>query len=83
MTGLGNMDDVYKHYLKVIDENKMLEKKLDIAVKVLEKIGKVNTNRAIDSFAQCQIIAEGALEKIKEKTNVIFRRTFARVQKRG
>lgn len=43
-----------------------LEKKLEIAVKAFEKIGKVNTNRAIDSFAQCQIIAEGALAKIKE-----------------
>lgn len=43
-----------------------LEKKLEIAIKALEKIGKVNTNRAIDSFAQCQIIAEGALAKIKE-----------------
>lgn len=36
MTGLGNADDVYKHYLKVIEENKQLEKKLDIAVKALE-----------------------------------------------
>lgn len=43
-----------------------LKKQLEIAVNALEKIGKVNTNRAIDSFAQCQIIAEGALAKIKE-----------------
>lgn len=28
MTGLGNIDDVYKHYLKVIDENKQLKKLL-------------------------------------------------------
>ena len=26
MTGLGNIDDVYKHYLKVIDENQQLKK---------------------------------------------------------
>ena len=25
MTGLGNIDDVYKHYLKVIDENQHLK----------------------------------------------------------
>ena len=28
MTGLGNIDDVYKHYLKVIDENKELKELL-------------------------------------------------------
>lgn len=38
MVGLGNIDDVYKHYLKVIEENKQLEKKLEIAVKALEEI---------------------------------------------
>lgn len=37
MTGLGNADDVYKHYLKVIEENKQLEKKLKIAIEGLEK----------------------------------------------
>lgn len=25
MAGLGNIDDVYKHYLKAIDENKQLK----------------------------------------------------------
>lgn len=25
MTGLGNIDDVYKHYLEVIDENQQLK----------------------------------------------------------
>ena len=25
MTGLGHIDDVYKHYLKVIDENQQLK----------------------------------------------------------
>ena len=28
MTGLGNIDDVYKHYLKVIDENQQLKELL-------------------------------------------------------
>lgn len=42
-----------------------LEKKLEIAVKALERIEQVNTNRAIDSFAKCQMIAEQALNKIK------------------
>ena len=28
MTGLGNIDDVYKHYLKVIDENQRLKELL-------------------------------------------------------
>ena len=29
MTGLGNIDDVYKHYLKVIDENQKLKERND------------------------------------------------------
>ena len=28
MVGLGNIDDVYKHYLKVIDENQQLKELL-------------------------------------------------------
>lgn len=28
MTGLGNIDDVYNHYLKVIDENQQLKELL-------------------------------------------------------
>lgn len=28
MVGLGNIDDVYKHYLKVIDENEQLKELL-------------------------------------------------------
>lgn len=43
-----------------------LEKKLEIAVKALDKIGEVNTNKAIYSFQRCQMIAEEAIEKIKE-----------------
>ncbi|MGN0913013.1 MAG: hypothetical protein ACI4OE_06945 [Alphaproteobacteria bacterium] len=28
MTGLGNIDDVYKHYLKLVDENQRLKELL-------------------------------------------------------
>lgn len=28
MSGLGNIDDVYKHYLKIIDENQKLKELL-------------------------------------------------------
>lgn len=28
MTGLGNIDDVYKHYLKVVEENRKLKELL-------------------------------------------------------
>lgn len=28
MAGLGNIDDVYKHYLKLVDENQQLKKLL-------------------------------------------------------
>ena len=34
MTGLGNIDDVYKHYLKVIEENKRLEKSLRLLLRL-------------------------------------------------
>lgn len=36
MTGLGNIDDVYKHYLKVIDENKRLKELLKEAKDIIE-----------------------------------------------
>ena len=36
MTGLGNIDDVYKHYLKVIDENQQLKKLLLVCREMLE-----------------------------------------------
>ena len=38
MTGLGNIDDVYKHYLKVIDENQQLKKLLKEYKKQLSEI---------------------------------------------
>lgn len=38
MTGLGNIDDVYKHYLKVIDENQQLKELLKEYKKYLSEI---------------------------------------------
>lgn len=63
MTGLGNADDVYKHYLKVIEENKQLEKKLEIAIQALKQIIKENDG-CMDCLAS--LPAEEALAKIKE-----------------
>ena len=37
MTGLGNMDDVYKHYLKVIEENQQLKELLLVCREMLEE----------------------------------------------
>ena len=37
MTGLGNIDDVYKHYLKVIDENQQLKELLKTCREMLEE----------------------------------------------
>lgn len=39
MTGLGNIDDVYKHYLKVIDENQQLK---ELLYKCREKLDWLN-----------------------------------------
>ena len=36
MTGLGNINDVYKHYLKVIDENNKLKELLLSAKDIIE-----------------------------------------------
>ena len=63
MTGLGNADDVYKHYLKVIEENKALQEKLEIAVKALEEVIKENEG-CMDCVAS--LPAQEALAKIKE-----------------
>ena len=41
MTGLGNIDDVYKHYLKVIDENKQLKELLS---KCLDELAEFNNS---------------------------------------
>ena len=67
MTGLGNMDDVYKHYLKVIEENKQLEKKLEIAIEALEYYEMTfNQLSPVYNIAQHHKRAEEALAKIKE-----------------
>ena len=37
MTGLGNIEDVYKHYLKVVDENQQLKELLKTCREMLEE----------------------------------------------
>ena len=44
MTGLGNIDDVYKHYLKVIDENQQLKELLKACREVLKIVIYVSLN---------------------------------------
>ena len=39
MTGLGNIDDVYKHYLKVIEENQQLK---ELLYKCREKLDELD-----------------------------------------
>ena len=39
MTGLGNIDDVYKHYLKLVEENKQLK---DMLYKCREKLDRLD-----------------------------------------
>ena len=36
MTGLGNIDDVYNHYFKVVDENQKLKELLKEAKDIIE-----------------------------------------------
>lgn len=61
--GINNIDCGKAGYKT--DREIELEKKLVVAVEALQKIGEVNTNRAIDSFQRCQMIAEKTLTKIK------------------
>ena len=39
MTGLGNIDDVYKHYLKLVKENQRLK---DMLYKCREKLDRLD-----------------------------------------
>ena len=71
MAGLGNIDDVYNHYLKVIEENKQLKAKLDISVKALNTMVAYNSvAEQVDKYYHIVIdvrsIGKEALEKIKE-----------------
>lgn len=38
MTGLGNIDDVYRHYLQVIEENQQLKELLKECKRQLEEV---------------------------------------------
>ena len=48
MVGLGNIDDVYKHYLKVIDENQQLK---ELLKEYKEKLSEIK-NAYIDLTTQ-------------------------------
>ena len=39
MTGLGNIDDVYKHYLKLVEENNKLK---ELLMKCREKLDELD-----------------------------------------
>lgn len=52
--------------VSAVDKCKDLEEKLRIAENYFQRILDVNTNRAIDSYQKCQMLAESALLKIKE-----------------
>lgn len=67
MAGLGNIDDVYNHYLKVIEENKQLKVKLEIAVQALEFYAiPLSQLSPVYNIAQHHKRAQEALAKIKE-----------------
>lgn len=50
MTGLGNIDDVYKHYLKVIDENKQLKTLLRECRDVIKDVDTYCTMNADEGY---------------------------------
>ena len=71
MTGLGNIDDVYRHYLEVIDKCEKLEKQLKIAVEGLKDIKSMTFERYLmangwGAVNQMRKHAQKALEQIKE-----------------
>lgn len=79
MIGLGNIDDVYNHYLKAIDENQQLKEQLEIAVKALSRYADSSDWSDCESNGAVQFvlneggfddygykIAQEALEQIKE-----------------
>lgn len=63
MSGLGNIDDVYNHYLKVIEENKQLKAKLEIAIEALITYKNLRYDGTVTGY---EYIAKEALAKIKE-----------------
>jgi hypothetical protein len=67
MTGLGNIDDVYKHYLVVIEENQQLKddcRVLKTALNCHEDIRKGlydKCERMENLLVECKFILEGVL----------------------
>lgn len=50
MTGLGNIDDIYKHYLKLVEENQRLKELLKSCREILEDEGYYTTVCKINSI---------------------------------
>ena len=60
MTGLGNIDDVYKHYLKLVKENQRLK---DMLYKCREKLDRLDYG--------CEVLAGELTGFIEEIDNAI------------
>lgn len=69
MTGLGNIDDVYKHYLKLAEENQQLKELLKECYKMLAQYHVENSEPSLDENIQLLTKIDNA---IGEKKLVIF-----------
>ena len=49
MVGLGNIDDVYKHYLVVIEENQQLKELLKECRELFDELNYINMVERIDN----------------------------------
>ena len=49
MTGLGNIDDVYKHYLKLVEENQKLKELLKECRELFDELNYLNMVERITS----------------------------------
>ena len=50
MTGLGNIDDVYKHYLKLVEENQQLKELLKECRDVIKDVDSYCTKNADEGY---------------------------------
>ena len=66
MAGLGNIDDVYKHYLKIIDENKQLK---ELLKKYKEQLSEIK-NAYIDLTTQDEY-GSYYIEEAKEFIDIV------------
>lgn len=76
MVGLGNIDDIYKHYLKVIDENQKLKELLKECGRQLEEVELCRYDVAdVDQEDWFRISTEqaGIANKMKTKIDEILK----------